>query len=252
MRWSLLDYWRLTWILAKSTILNKYAHVSFGLIWILLQPALQTMVVGLIFQQFITVPNYYLFLFSGLLPWQFLSSSINRSLFVFIQHKNILEKTFFPREILVFGNTLADFILFLGGMLVAIIWGIMTYGLKSSLLWIVFGVLWLALFCAGTSLGLAVLHTKNRTIQFIVQTVLVVWFYATPIVYSREILPDSLKFVLWFNPVFAPIELIRNGIIGAQPIEWMIVLTNLVVSCVLVAISFIWYKKTSASIVDWI
>ena len=100
---DLKQYFDFLWAMTEKEIKARYKRAVFGFLWVILNPVLQMFIIGIIFSFFIKIPNYFLFLFTGLLPWQFFSLSLSKAtpseLFfkkLDFQLKLFLSRLFFP------------------------------------------------------------------------------------------------------------------------------------------------------------
>jgi len=67
--------------MTEKEIKARYKHAVLGFLWVIINPLLQMLIIGFVFQFFIPVKvdNYFLFLFAGLLPWNFFSMSLSKT-----------------------------------------------------------------------------------------------------------------------------------------------------------------------------
>src|SRR3989344_7145799 len=84
--------------MTEKEIKARYKRAVFGFLWVILNPLLQMIIIGAIFSFFIKIPNYFLFLFSGLLPWQFFSLSLSKATQSIVNERELLQKAKFPIE----------------------------------------------------------------------------------------------------------------------------------------------------------
>jgi ABC-type polysaccharide/polyol phosphate export systems, permease component len=217
----LRDLWRhraLVGVLVTREVKARYRGSVLGFFWSLLNPLLMLAVYTLVFQ--LLLPNrspstspYALFLFCGLLPWNWLSSAITDAASSLLTHGALLRKILFPAEVLPAVAVLAQgvhFLLALPVLLAALVAGALgSFGTKVPLGWPLLQVIPLlvlqALLLLGIGLFLAALTVHFRDVKDLLQTVLSVLFFATPILYTLNDLPKTkLTRLLALNP-FAPI-----------------------------------------------
>ncbi len=72
-------YFDLLWALTQKEFKIRYKRATLGLLWTIVNPLAQMLIIGFVFSLFINIPNHHLFLLSGLIPWQFFSNSISRT-----------------------------------------------------------------------------------------------------------------------------------------------------------------------------
>lgn len=217
----LRDLWRhraLVGVLVAREVKARYRGSVLGFFWSLLNPLLMLAVYALVFQ--LLLPNrspstspYALFLFCGLLPWGWLSSSITDAASSLLTHGALLRKILFPAEVLPAVAVLAQgvhFLLALPVLLGALVAGALgAFGPRVALGWPLLQVAPLlvlqALLLLGIGLFLAALTVHFRDVRDLLQTALSVLFFATPILYTLNDLPKSrLTGLLSLNP-FAPL-----------------------------------------------
>lgn len=208
----------------------RYKKALFGFLWILLNPLLQMGIIGLVFQFFVpfSYDNYFLYLFSGLLPWNFFSFSLTKATPLILHQRNLVTKAKFPREILVFSLIISNIINLLISLLLLLVFIFVKNLLSSSLRLSFINVSqqlilcllvtgWLALFTTGICLFLAALQVRFRDIQFLVQAGLPLVFYLTPIVYTIDLLPNSILVWLQLNPLAPIIQAFQAILVQTQP-----------------------------------
>jgi ABC-type polysaccharide/polyol phosphate export permease len=200
---------------------GKYKRSILGWSWSLLNPLASMLVFTVIFRVFLKVEidagdpsgmdNFAFFLLCGLLPWNFLSNSITGSMGVLVDNSNLIKKVYFPREVLVGANVaswVVALLLELGVLAVALLVAgnfVVPWLLPTLLLVAVQTV-----FVTGVGLVLSVLNVYFRDIQHLVGILLQMWFYATPIVYSVDQVPDRLLFFYELNPMVRFVEAYRD------------------------------------------
>ena len=214
----LRDLWRhraLVGVLVAREVKARYRGSVLGFFWSLLNPLLMLAVYTLVFQ--LLLPNrspstspYALFLFCGLLPWNWLASSITDSAASLLTHGALLRKILFPAEVLPAVAVLAQgvhFLLALPVLLAALLAGAFgAFGPAVPLGWALVQVPLLllleALLLLGVGFFLAALTAHFRDVKDLLQTALSVLFFATPILYTLKDLPKArATALLALNPL---------------------------------------------------
>ncbi len=206
---SNLFKWRdLAMGLAGKDLKNKYRNANGGFGWMIISPLAQMVIFSLVFGSIfkINIANYHFFLLCGLLPWGFLRSVSDSALNSILSNRSIIKKTSFPREVLPISSVLSNFVPFMVSLIFLFLLSLfITHPLGDDLLWLPVIVLFQLILLAGFSLIVAGLNAVYRETQFVVEIVLLVWFYLTPIVYSLDIARDALApnnfILLSFNPM---------------------------------------------------
>lgn len=260
-------YW-LEFVLAmtQKEIKARYKHALLGFLWVLLNPLIQMLSIGLIFQFMVPVKvdNYFLYLFTGLLPWNFFSLSITKNTPIVINERSLIQKANFPREAIVIAVVLSNlfhFMISLALLMVVLIADkllfdhyslsqLFSYMTRFSL--IIPIIAWLSILVSGLSLLFSALNVKFRDVNFIVQALIPVWFYATPIVYSIELLPKELRPFLYLNPMTAITEAFHFVLLRLPPYSFDLVLLGLSISLMIFFIGWKVFEKESKFFDDWV
>ena len=210
---NLYNYRELLKTNVKKEIRGKYKNSFLGVIWSFLNPLLQIAVYAIVFQMILKNPqeNYVVFLCCGLIPWTFFSTAISRSAFTMVENGNILKKVYFPREILPISVVTSEAVNFLISTVIIFAFvifsgiGITKYILVYPLIFIVQYLLLLAISFIVSSVCVYI-----RDLQHFIGIFLQLLFYATPIVYSIDILPPEAAWILNLNPMTYIIEGYRD------------------------------------------
>ena len=224
-----LSYWLdFLYAMTSKEIKARYKRAVFGFLWILLNPLLQMLIMGFIFQFFVPVhvDNYFLFLFAGLLPWNFFAQSLTKTTPAFFYERNLIKKARFPREAIVLSIILSNFFHFIVALLLlvaALVFDkifIEQYALLEliaylgRMLWLIPATLLLLVFTVGLSLFTSSFNVRFRDVNFIVQLLVMLWFYATPVIYALNLLPEWLWPISYLNPMTFIIELFHYSLMS--------------------------------------
>ncbi|MCZ7403136.1 MAG: ABC transporter permease [Candidatus Methanoperedens sp.] len=219
---NLWDYRHLTLKLAISEFKLRYKNSILGFFWSLLEPLLMLLVLYVVFTNFmrVKVEHYQLFLLMGIISWNMLSRGTAMSLNSIIGKPGLVQKVYFPREVLVISScltallmTLLEFIVFGFFMLIFNVMPTITIMYFPLILFIEF------LLILGLSLGLAALNVYYRDMQYIWAVVLQAGFFAAPIIYPISIIPEKYVWIIMLNPMTRIIDMLRGSVIySASPI----------------------------------
>jgi ABC-2 type transport system permease protein len=186
--------------LVRKELKVKYTASVLGAVWSLLNPVVFLAVfsfVSLVLGN--NIPNFPVYLLAGLLPWNLFSASITQASESVLGNANLVKKVYFPREILPLssiGVALVDFVLQMGVLLAFLI--VTGYGFRHSFDG-TFAVLFplsfvtLLVFTTAMSFYLSALNVRYRDIRHLLNIGLLVWFWATPIVYGSGFVQDRLQ-----------------------------------------------------------
>ena len=201
---NLYQYRELLKTSVKKDIRGKYKNSFLGVLWSFLNPLLQIVTYAIIFPLILknNEPNYVIFLCTGLIPWTFFSTALNRSSSIIVDNDNIIKKVFFPREILPISMVTSEAINFIISTI--IILGFVMFGGLGLTKYIIFYPLILIaqyITVLAISFILSSVTVFLRDIQHFVGVLLQLLFYATPIVYNANSIPENFEWILKYNPM---------------------------------------------------
>lgn len=230
----------------KKEIRGKYKNSFLGVLWSFLNPLLQIIVYALVFQVILKNPkeNYAIFLCCGLVPWTFFSSAITRSAFTMIENGNIIKKVYFPREILPISIVTSEAVNFMISTI--IILGFVIFGGIGLSKYIIFyPIVLLAQYLLLIAIALIVssISVYVRDLQHLIGVAMQLLFYATPIVYSSETIPDSFKWILNLNPMTYIINGYRDIFYNQTMIDIVPLLILILISIVACVVGYIIFNK---------
>lgn len=214
------------------------------------------LVIGFVFKFFTEVrtENYLLYLFSGLVVWNFFSSSVSRSTPAVVNERYLLKKAKFPRETIVLSIVLSNFVQLMISM---VLMGIMmvVMGVKVvgwNWLYLPVCLLLILFFTAGCSLIFSSLNVKYRDTGLAINFLVSIWFYATPIIYMSTMLPTQVSKWLYLNPLTGLLDFFRWSILGLQVSDWFLMLGDIAVALLVFGVGSYIFGKASLDFDDWI
>ncbi|PWT83397.1 MAG: hypothetical protein C5B57_06875 [Blastocatellia bacterium] len=187
---QLIRYRGLIQSLVARELKARYRGSVLGFVWSFINPLLLLLVYSFVFTT--VIPNrtegvqpYALFMFCGLLPWTWFSSSLSEAAGSLISSANLIKKVLFPAEVLPIVSVLANMVHFMFGLLILVPCLVYFERLHVSpaLLWFPVTMLVQVVFTAGLALILAALTVHFRDIRDLLANVLMLWLFATPIIY---------------------------------------------------------------------
>jgi len=248
-------WWELLMMMTEKEIKARYKMAVFGFLWIFLNPLVQMLVLGFIFQFFIPIKtaNYFEFLFPGLLAWNFFSYTVTKNTPMYINERALIQKAKFPRETIVLSVVLSNLFHFLMALVVFVLF---EWLINSKIHWWHWCLLpgiafWLAILTSGLSLLFSSLNVKWRDINFGVQALMPLWFYATPVIYSLDLLPSWLARWIYLNPLTAIIGILRWVIMGTE-VPWFSLLISGISTIVIFETGVMVFRKESPFFDDWV
>ncbi len=214
--------------MALRELKATYVGSFFGFFWAVLNPLCQIAIYGVVFGLFLkgTVPpeygtdNFFLYLVTGLVPWQFLAQTIGTSSSVLLVYSNLIKRAVgFPSEVLpivsVISNAASQVVSIV--LLYAIVVAF-THTVSVNMLFVLVYFLFAVMICVGLGWILSSLTVFLRDIPQIIGLVLTGMFFFTPICYPPSLVPPRLLFVMKLNPFYHVIEGYRFACLTGRPL----------------------------------
>ena len=217
--------------LAGRQLKLSYRRSVLGWFWSLATPAATLGIFTLVFGEFLgivpplggngTLRSFALFLFSGLVIWNFFNSVVAGSMSWLLDSGPLLKKIYFPPEASVFAGALATLVQAgteVAVLLVALVW---LGNIAPSVLLVPYLVLLLLFFSTGVGLVVSVLNVYFRDVTYLVSIGLTMLFYSTPIVYPLSTVPDKVSGVpvatlIRWNPLTQFVTAFRDAVYQLQ------------------------------------
>lgn len=188
----------------KKDVGGKYKNSFLGVLWSFVNPLLQIAVYAIVFPLIMrnNQPHYTLFLCSALIPWTFFSTAITRSSFTMIENGNIIKKVYFPREILPISVVTSEAVNFIISTIIIVGFALFEgVGFSIYLLFYPIVLLVQYVLLIGISLIISSITVYVRDLQHIIGVLMQLLFYATPIVYAVNSIPENFRWILKYNPM---------------------------------------------------
>ena len=182
--------------LVRKELKVKYTASVLGAVWSLLNPVMFLAVFSLVaFVLGNLIPDFAVFLLSGLLAWNFLASALQGGARSVVDNANLVKKIAFPREILplaAIGVALFDFAL--QSVVLLLFIAISGHGFHLPELWLYpLAIVVVLVFATALTLWVAALNVRYRDVGHLLTLALLVWFWATPIVYQGWLVQEKLE-----------------------------------------------------------
>jgi ABC-type polysaccharide/polyol phosphate export permease len=199
--------------LAAKEVKIKYKSAVLGWLWSLLHPVLLMIVFSVVFTFLMPmrIEHFPAFLLCALLPWFFFSFSLQQAVTSVVDNAGLIKKTYFPYEVIplsVVAAQLFNFLISLGVLALFLIFN----GVPPTLYWCLLPMVIAAqlLFVAGLCLFVSAAHVMFRDVKYVVELLLLVWFYLTPIFYPIEVVPGRFQWLLYYNPLTLFVVMYRD------------------------------------------
>lgn len=252
---DLYKYRELLWILTQREIKVRYKQTSLGILWAILQPLSLMLIFTLVFSYFTKINSegipYPIFSYVALLPWTFFQTAVQFGSMSVVNNSGLVTKVWFPREILPLSSLLAAMVDFLiaGSLLIGLM---VFYGVNitANVFWILFLIPLQITITAGINLLLAALVVMFRDLKFVIPLGLQILFYATPIIYSINIIPDRFFKLVLANPLTGLVDSYRKILLQGQQPNFYYLSSSAIAGVVLLIFGYWFYKRVDKRFAD--
>ena len=248
------QYRELLYFMIWRDLKVRYKQTVLGLLWVVMQPLLTTVVFTVFLGMLARVPSdrvpYPLFAFAGLVPWTFFANAVSNASNSLVGNAHLLTKVYFPRLIIpaaAVGGRLVDF----GVSFLLLVGMMLFYGVAPgrSTLMLLPLVLLLALLSLGASLWASALNVKYRDIGIALPVLIQLWMFITPVVYPTALVPERWRRLYSLNPVAGIIEGFRSALFGGG-FDWPALASAAGVTLALLAYSAFAFRRMERTFAD--
>jgi lipopolysaccharide transport system permease protein len=256
---GLRELWRARELLlffAWRDLKVRYKQTFLGITWAVLQPVMYMVVFTLFFGRVAGLYSegkpYALLALSGSVIWLFFANAVTLASASLVGNAALITKVYFPRLAASIAPVIAGLVdlLLSFGVLLAVMAG---YGVFPGLPRVLF-VVPFVLLAMGTAVGvgswLAALNVKYRDVRYVVPFLLQLWLFASPVVYSSELLEGRLRELYYLNPMAGVVEGFRWSLLGGVPPAYGNVLLSALVGGIALVGGVLYFRRTERSFAD--
>jgi lipopolysaccharide transport system permease protein len=271
--WQAIDVaelWRsrdLLWIFTARDIKVRYKQTFFGFAWALIVPIAQVLVFTIFFGQALGVGDrinraagkalpYPLFALTGQIVWNFFKMTVDGASSSLLTNAAIIRKIYIPRLVLplsALGKPAVDtaMVWLLMGVLLGWYAADADSGVQASWAVLLSPLLLLGSAIPALGLGLivAALTVNYRDLQHVLPVFTQLLFFVTPVIYSVEILPERLAWLMHLNPVAGFVQAHRAVVMGL-PFDWTALGISLGLSTLLLAAGLFYFARVERHVAD--
>lgn len=224
---------------------GRYKGSFFGFLWTFINPLLQLIVYSIVFSIILRmgIENYGLFLFVALIPWIFFSSSIQAGSSCIIDNANLVNKIYFPREIMPISVVTSCFINMLYSFIIVIA-AVIFYGennvyINYIYLPVLFAVEYIIVL--GITLIAAAVTVYFRDLSHILSILLMMWQFLTPVFYPITMVPKEYVYLFELNPMTNIISSYRDILFYNTVPDMLLLFQSFIYGLVLLFLGFIFF-----------
>jgi len=248
---SLLRIW------VQYNIQSRYAQALLGILWIVLLPLSQALIMTVVFAQLLRISAgdvpFIAFFLAGLVPWGLFNQAIFSGMRSILNAMGLITQINFPREIIVLsalGEALVDTLFMFAAMLV--INAVVGVYPNVYYVWLPLLLLIQISMMTGLMFLLSWLSVLIRDIPQLISVLLQVVFYLCPIIYPENIVPEKFRFIFVLNPIATLIESYRNIIVYYRPPDVMALIFPAALSVGLLICGYRLFKANEDTFADMV
>lgn len=254
---ALWDHRELLYFLVWRDIKVRYKQTVVGIVWALLQPLAIALSITLLFGRVVRLSTgdlpYPVFAYAGMVLWQFLSQTVSECSNSLLANERLVTKVYFPRLLLPLSTVLAsslDFalnLLVLGGFLA---WFQIMPQVRLLLLPIFAGLI--GVTALGVGLWLSAMNVKYRDVRYTVGFLIQFWFFATPIAYPSNAVPQRWQQWYALNPMVGAVEGFRWALRGTGEVPIYSLVVSFSVAVIVFVGGLMYFRRTEDTFADFI
>ncbi len=234
----------------------RYRKTFAGFIWVILNPIILFSVQSVVFRKILKIdmPDYGLFLLGGLLPWIFITSTLEMSIPHLYNCQSLLKSFRINPFILILCQVLDNFLNFLAAFLIILLPMLFfAESPNSAFMLLPLPIFILLLAVSSISAFASLINIFYRDTKFIMGFFLNIMYFVTPIFYPVEFVPPQYRWIIDFNPLYYLVEAFRSAIYQYEPsFFWPSLLKAFGVTLVFIILSSLYWKKRKNDLYSYI
>ncbi|MBI2602723.1 MAG: ABC transporter permease [Deltaproteobacteria bacterium] len=244
--------WLLLKLLVHRELKLKYRGSVLGYLWSMLNPLFFMIIISLVFSRLIRgIENYDIFVLSGILFWNMTAHSLTGGTSSFVNNAGLLMKVKTPIWVFALvplGSALTNLVLALIPYTIFVLFkGVM---IPWTVVFLPVVLFLYALFLAGLSLVLSTMNVFFRDVAHVLEPLIQLAFYATPIIYDRQhpMIPESIRMIIGLNPFTQFVEMFRQTIFRFDAFHYHFLISISVLAVISLALGLTVFQKKRAMI----
>lgn len=240
---------------------SRYRGSFLGLVWSFVQPLMMLCVYTFVFSVVFKARwgmdtgssrgAFAIIMFCGMALYNIFAESINLCCGVIVSNPNFVKKVIFPLEILPLAQTVSTFILGTVWFILLFLGAVFIFGkISFTMLLLPLILLPLFLFTLGIAFFTASLGVYVRDTSYVIQVILQILFFMTPIFYPIQAVPEKFRWPLQLNPLTVLIEEARKVFLYGQFPDWKFLGLAFLVALIVLQLGFVWFSRTKKGFAD--
>lgn len=249
---GLRRWWAIAWLLGVRTFRVRYLGSRLGIGWAFVQPIVQALVLTFLFTKVFHVAHadhYPLYVLTGIMTWQAFAGGANAATTSAVDNAALLRKIPMPALVFPLSQVLSVLIVFTLQLSVLLVAALAAGTLGPKVLLMPLAMVLVGVTAMGVGTLACSFHVGVRDVKFVVESGLLLAFYATPILYDPSRLPSSLRAGLAFNPMYGVVSLVRTAFMG-RPVDYGSLAVSLGAGTLLLVVALAVFRRRSADFAD--
>jgi len=253
----MINYLELLWQFITTDFKLRYKNSYLGIIWIILKPLAMFAVIYTIWSNIFKQPaDYKMGLLLGIIMMNFFSEAVMMGMDSLMSKAGIILKIKFPREVVVFSGVTIALIDFVFNMVVFGIFSIFTpiHPTFLGVLLFLMAIVSIFILTLGLSQLSSIIFIKLRDIHNLVEVMLQLIFWATPVYYTLAMLPEHLQEIVKWNPLTLIVTYARKGLISGDTVrteDFLQLGIVFLICCVVLLLGNLFFKKKVSKIAEY-
>ena len=244
---EIYDYREMIYSLIKRDLRGRYKGSVLGFLWTFLNPLFQLIVYTIVFSVIMRMPydDYYLYLFVALIPWIFFSTSVVGGAGCIWAQKDMVNKIYFPREVLPISFVVCQLINMLLSFIVIFAVLIVTgHGIRlAAIAYLPIVVMVEFIFALGITMLVSSVTVFLRDIEYILNIIIMAWQFLSPVMYGVDMIPEEVRPVFSLNPMTSILIVYRDIFYYKQVPDISTLLLATVLGVVILIIGVFTFEK---------
>jgi len=243
----------------RGELKGRFARSYLGGFWFILHPLAQSLIFSIVLAEVMhaRIPNmdssaaYPIYLLSGMAAWGLFTEILNRSMTVFIEQSSAMKKIAFPRlclPVIVWGGAIINHLLLL--MAIAVIFLFFGHYPGTAWMYVPIGIVLISALAFGLGVFLGILNVFARDVGQVMMVVVQLWFWLTPIVYAKNVMPGKVQSYINLNPMTGLVAIYQDALLLNRSPDFFSLIPSIIIATVAVTASFILFRRASAELVD--
>ena len=232
--------------LVKRDIKIKYRRSVIGIFWSFLNPLLTMIVLTVIFSTIFSmnIPNFPVYLLTGMIIFELFNKGSSGAMRSIRNNASIIKKVYVPKYMYSLGVALSELINFMLALIVLFL--VMVYTgapFTPYILTAIVPIFLLLIFTIGVGLILATVTVFFRDIEHLYGVFLTLLMYGCAIFYPVEIIPESVRFLFFYNPIFVYISMCRDSFLYGRMFDMNMLLFGIVSAVIALVLGIVLFYK---------